>query len=399
VPVEFGISTEPMVRSARVANGVSALVDRFANIGLDLVARRWLDASGRTGMVARAAKLCFLDMPIASLAQVVNHEYGHVWRDPGMGAYRIRIAGWPWPVPFARPRIDASFDWPLTDLELLGAVGGGSEASSVMADTIADRLYDARQASYFDVVTYAYAKLDASAYVLVVGRDRTGDPEVYAQTLARIRSRPFTPRPGDADALFQRARLGAALNLCDWALLGNVAAVISKYVVHDRAVFQPAAFIVKGVGVTPGLNYAPTPRGAQYQVNVRLVTEREHVHTYVRWTQSLQSLEARTQVQRIADLAGPSLPTVPLVGRLLGAGARIRRGFSRTVAGLGTLDLWRDADSRIGGRAEAGLSLQHSVLGANGAFEVSIGAKTAGYLPGFALEPRFYVNAALRMAF
>ena len=404
-PYEFGSSSVPMLRNAQFFSAAGAVTDRAIGTVLDQVTNHLFEKRGRNGVLSRIARLYFVDMPVASLAQVYNHEYGHITRDANSVGHSIRIEGWPWPVPFARPRLHV--EWrPFDALVYLAGVAGGSEASHVLADALIDRAYAADRASYFDIVLYVYGKLDPSAYAIAYsGPSRPNtDPWAYASTLAFVRRRPFTPWPEDAGNLFGSVRTGAWLNLLDYALVGNLEATIADYIVAGRAVVRPRWLNAGRVRVVPGFNYTPTPRGQQYRVNCRIGMRATSGNFYVRWTQSLKAEGTDERARQTEELFAQRFHrvthvAVPSVAPLLGLGGQWRWATYRALAPSITADAWRDTDKHFAGRAELAVTYRQPWLGEARALRFAVGGKSAGYLPGFPDRRGVYVIGSLLAAF
>jgi hypothetical protein len=411
-PYEFGSSSVPMLRNAQFFSAAGALTDRAVGTVLDHVTNHLFEKHGSKAVLARIARLWIVDMPVASLAQVYNHEYGHITRDARSLTHFVHINRWPWPFPFAGPRVDG--DWSHTDpfdpYDELAGTAGGSEASHVMADVLIERAYEADRASYFDAVLYVYAKLDPSAYAIAYsGASRPNtDPWAYSQLLARVRSRPFAPWPEDAGNLFGSIRTGAWLNLLDYALVGNIEGVIADYIIAGRPVVRPRWLNAGPVRLVPGFNYTPTPRGQQYRLNCRIGRRGATGNLYVRWTQSLKADDVderaaqwNAQWNEITAKRGrPFTPiAVPSPVPLLGVGGEWRWAGDRLVTPSIAADAWREIDKRFAGRLELGATYRPRWFGDARAFRLAVGGKSTGYLAGFPEARGFYVSAALLAAF
>ncbi len=402
-PYEFGTSSVPMLRNAQFFSAAGELTDRGIAAVLDATTGHIFEKRGAKGVLARIARLWIVDMPVASLAQVYNHEYGHITRDGGLQPHSVTIEHWPWPLPFAGPRLSSGgAAWSFSEsLPFLSGIAGGSEASHVLADTITDRAYAADRASYFDIVLYVYGKLDPSAYAIAYsGPSRPiTDPWMYAMDLAYVRSRPFSPWPEEPTALFGSIRTAAWLNLLDYALVGNVEGVIADYIVAGRPLVRPRWLKVGSVRIVPGFNYTPTPQGQQYRINCRVGGRSAIGNVYVRWTQSLRadSVDARaSQLNEILARHGRRGPVeVPAVVPLLGAGGEWRWVGDRRIAPGIIADAWREIDKRFAGRVELGVTWRHPAFGQGRRVRVAAGGKSRGYLPGFPDGGGFYVMAAL----
>jgi len=404
-PYEFASSSVPMLRNAQLFSAAGALTDRAIGTAIERATGHLFEQRGWKGVAARISRLYFVDMPVASLAQVFNHEYGHITRNDRTGNHSVRIAGWPWPIPFAHPLLRD--DWFAPDpLTYMRGVAGGSEASHVLADTLIGRAYAEDRVSYFDVLLYVYGKLDPSAYAIAYsGPSRPNtDPWAYAQVLAYVRSRPFAPWPEDAGNLFGSIRTGAWLNLLDYALVGNIEATIADYLIAGRPVVRPRWLNAGPVRLVPGFNYTPTPRGQQYRVNCRIGMRATSGNVYVRWTQSLKAdstdERARQEEQLIAQrFHRVAHVDVPSVVPLLGLGGEWRWASHRIVAPSIAADAWRDIDKHFAGRAELAVTYRQPWLGETRAVRFGVGGKSTGYLMGFPEQRGFYVSAALLAEF
>jgi hypothetical protein len=407
-PYEFASSSVPMLRNAQLFSAAGALADRAIGTAIERATGHLFEKRGWKGVAARISRLYFVDMPIASLAQVYNHEYGHITRNPWGLRHFVHVDRWPWPFPIAGPRIDG--DWSSSgvgvfDTRTLGSIAGGSEASHVLADTLIGRAYAADRVSYFDVLLYAYGKLDPSAYAIAYsGPSRPNtDPWAYAQALAYVRSRPFGPWPEDAGNLFGSVRSAAWLNLLDYALIANVEGVIADYIVAGRQVVRPRWLNAGPVRLVPGFNYTPTPRGQQYRINCRIGRRTATGNVYVRWTQSLKNdsvdERARQFDQMMAKHGWQTPIAVPSLVPLLGLGSEWRWASDHTVAPSLAADAWRDIDKHFGGRAELAVTYRQAWLGETRAVRFGVGGKSAGYLMGFPEQRGFYVSAALLAEF
>jgi hypothetical protein len=401
-PYEFGSSSVPMLRNAQLFSAAGALTDRAIGTVLDRVMNHLFEKRGSKAVLARIARLYFVDMPIASLAQVYNHEYGHITRDAIAGGHSVQIEGWPWPFPFADPRLHGGRNWSASDpLPYLAGTAGGSEASHVLADTLIGRAYAADRVSYFDVLLYVYGKLDPSAYAIAYsGPSRPyTDPWAYATALSYVRARPFSPWPDDPGVLFGSIRTGAWLNLLDYALVGNIEATIADYIVAGRQVVRPRWLNAGPVRLVPGFNYTPTPRGQQYRINCRIGRRTATGNVYARWTQSLKDdsvdERARQWDEMMAKHGWQTPIAVPSLVPLLGAGGEWRWASDHIVAPSIAADAWRDIDKHFAGRAELALTYRQPWLGETRAVRFGVGGKSAGYLMGFPEQRGFYVSAAL----
>ena len=285
---------------------------------------------------------------------------------------------------------------------MLGAIAGGSEASHVLADSLIERAYAADRASYFDMVLYVYGKLDPSAYAITYSgpsRPQT-DPWAYANVLAWVRSRPFTPWPEEPGNLFGSVRAGAWLNLLDYALVGSIDAVVADYVIGGRPVVRPRWLTAGPVRLVPGFNYTPTSRGQQYRVSCRVGLRATATSLYVRWTQPLQAEDVATRAlaeeQRIAQRYHRQVQIgIPSVVRLIGVGGQWRWATTGALAPTFTADAWREIDKHLAGRAELGVTYRRGWLGNTRALRFAVGGKSAGYLMGFPETRGAYLTAAL----
>jgi len=408
-PYEFASSSVPMLRNAQLFSAAGALADRAIGTVLDEATGHLFEKRGSKAVLARIARLYFLDMPVASLAQVYNHEYGHITRNPWILRHFVHVDRWPWPFPIADPRVDG--DWSSSgvdvfDTRTLASIAGGSEASHVLADTLIDRAYAADRASYFDIILYIYGKLDPSAYAIAyAGPSRPNtDPWAYATALSYVRARPFSPWPEDPAVLFGSIRTGAWLNLLDYALVGNIEGVIADYIVAGRQVVRPRWLNAGPVRLVPGFNYTPTPRGQQYRVNCRIGVRATSGNVYVRWTQSLKAEGTDERARQTEELIAQRFHRVthvdvPSVVPLLGLGGEWRWASGRTVAPSIAVDAWREIDKHFAGRAELALTYRQRWLGETRAVRFGVGGKSAGYLMGFPEQRGFYVSAALLAEF
>lgn len=402
-PYEFASSSVPMLRNAQFFSAAGALTDRAIGTAIERATGHLFEQRGWKGVAARISRLYFVDMPVASLAQVYNHEYGHITRDAIAGGHSVQIEGWPWPFPFADPRLRGGRAWSVSDpLPYLAGIAGGSEASHVLADTLIGRAYAADRVSYFDVLLYIYGKLDPSAYAIAYsGPSRPNtDPWAYANTLAYVRRRPFAPWPEDPAVLFGSIRTGAWLNLLDYALVGTIEATIADYIVAGRPVVRPRWLKAGPVRLVPGFNYTPTPRGPQYRVNCRIGMRATSGNFYVRWTQSLKAegtdeRARQTEAQIAQRYHRVTHIDVPSIVPLLGLGGEWRWASDHTVAPSIAADAWRDIDKHFAGRAELAVTYRQPWLGETRAVRFGVGGKSAGYLMGFPEQRGFYVWAAL----
>lgn len=401
-PYEFGSATVPMLRNAQLFSTLGALADRAAGAALDKATGHLFEKRGAKGVLARVARLWAVDMPIVSLAQVYNHEYGHITRDT-LPAGPVRIDRWPWPLPVAGPQpLDGGAGWSFdSSLPFLAGVAGGSEASHVLADLLIDRAYANDRASYFDMVLYIYGKLDPSAYAIAYsGPSRPlTDPWVYATDLAYVRARPLYPWPEEPSNLFSTMRTAAWLNLLDYALVANIEGVVSDYVIAGRPLIRPRSLAVGPLRLVPGFDYVPTPVGLQYRINCRVGKKAATGNLYVRWTQSLKADNVDARVQQLNDAqaryGSRYRITAPAVVPLVGIGGQWRWARDRRLAPAITLDAWRDIDKQFAGRLELGVTYRARWLGDANGLRVGVGGKTAGYLPGFPEQRGMYVTAGL----
>lgn len=375
VPIE--VSSLPMVRNASLLTAAAKTADLGADAALSWLSRRITERPTWKGRLARLAKLYAVDAPFASLAHVLNHEYGHASALSEHGqSFAIRITKLPWPVP-------------LTYGETIGGVaplllrysGGGPEASQLMAASVLESTSQRGSASYFDALLYAYAKLDVSAYVLTdMSRERLqssakffatelGDPRLYALTLA-------SSQPGSVRSFAQvqeaghSMRRGAWLNLIDYALVTQLASLGREYVFEGRRMLRHRPLRVGQIEFMPRVSYNLGALGPEYSVSSWVASPSVQGMVNYRWGDTVTGSRAAGVGLYVAQWRNPRLPTV-------------------------RIDAWSQPRSGFGGRLEVGGQYPMPCFGRRCHLMVAAGAKSSGYLIGLPERSVIYGSVGL----
>jgi hypothetical protein len=244
-----------------IQGALASLEDRFLPLKLGDERRR---LPLLAGVVYRAGKLIFLDVPQDHMLLVLGHEvFGHGarLRELGVGHLGYSFEG---PLPYGPGGATTNFggDLPDTPLTFLTISMAGIEAQNVMADAIAERALARGRWRYREAWLYFENRDLAMTYMLnATERAKEGnDIADYARTFKDA----CTP-PGCTPIALSDIKRGALLTLGDPMLYYAMYGFASSYLAEGKAT-SPLPMIPLGHGlhVIPSLGFQLTPYGSEH---------------------------------------------------------------------------------------------------------------------------------------
>jgi hypothetical protein len=364
-------ATVPMSRNADLTLTVAVL----ATSGTDaLVERAWsgiLSRADRTGRIVRATKLVAFDVPVVWYFAGLNHELGHTTRAHEQGIRtRLRITGTPWS--------GRQFDLLALDpgaSEDLGIQGGGLEASRRLKDVSERRMLHHKSVApgyavtaisgSIDVPLYAFWNLNPDKFNSPTRGFPAGDVGKFVRELVNRRG------GADGDA-FERARrqvrARTALNLLDFGLWTQTVGVFRDYIWNgDNGV--PVRWLTIGrIDLIPAMRYELSPIGPEYYVRGHYRVSSRSGTAYLRWTERI--------------------------------GAERQTGVGFSVSGWRLHKLMPQADVDLWSHSTRGRGMHVAIStdiaewpSTRAVLNMSIGAKSSGYLAGYPLDHQTYASA------
>lgn len=371
--IAIEISASDMVRRTAVFVTAGQAVNRAADAAIDAVLGAQRERKPGDVLI-RLARLWFVNLPVAALAEGAAHDSGHFARDAEFSNVRGRrhIKQWPWPVPIAVSveYVGVSSQAEAGPRDALAVLGGGEQAAALGKQRLADQIYRHDASGYFDSVLFAYSSLDYPVYAwsdFGGGLGVPGDFQQYTRLLTILGPVP-TVNGGASNggastivglAAFERnedrLRSGAWLNLLDFSLWQSIERV-GRYVATGQRVTSNATLNVHGLRLVPAAYATLGSEGPERGVDVRVVSS---------------AMLTRVDVRRI---------TTPSDQSLWGTGVAIRSRDMRRFLPEANLDVWQRAGRGAGFRIEAGTAHAMTFAKSNWDASVRLGYKTEGYL-------------------
>jgi hypothetical protein len=384
--IRIEAATEPLLRNAGLAFGGSQLVQSgLAQVTRPLVGEG-VEGNGGWGIAARAAWVLFVDVPVADWCLLPNHELGHALRRPaGAGDYTLKLEGPAWPFLYSR---GGSVAWEgQTDTtrwgpwERLRMTAGGWEADDLFLERAREAIYSSRRMHYGDALSYFWAKLHVTNYLLkgtaewrLTSEDpeaRNSDPLIYAAELAEIDGRGETTF--DAVSRRDRAlRRGAYWNLVDYTFWASAAAWLKGRIVDGRAYSRTPWLGLGPVALAPSASFTLTPYGPETTALTGWRAGGRTGTVYARWTDPLEG------------------------SRVVGGGAGLRLASGTLPVERVAADVWRDREGSWGGRLEVSGVWRRSERDRLG-LSWRAGVKSRGPLAGFANAAEGYAGVGLSL--
>jgi hypothetical protein len=215
------------------------------------------------GIVYRAGKFTFLDVPQDHMLLVLNHEvFGHGARLRELGVGRL-VYAFDRPIPYGPGGATTTFsgnlpDTPLTSLTISMA---GIEAQNVMADAIAQRALSRGGWHYREAWLYFENRYLALTYMLDATEDAAEGNDIadYARTFKDA----CTP-PECTPITLRDIKRGARLTLGDPLFYYAMYGFASSYLAEGKATSPlPMIPIGRGLHVMPSLGFQLTPYGSE----------------------------------------------------------------------------------------------------------------------------------------
>lgn len=371
--IEFEFATPGIRRN----NGLITPIGQLGNLGADFVLdKAFGEADGKSGGKAarRLAQLWFVNLPIAALTNLYNHDNGHFARYDEIGPSRKSYVRrwWPWPVPIAGSieQTQPTDDTVPSLEQALAVVAGGIRGSAASRQTTMDRIYSRERGSYFDSVLLGYTVFDFTGYALldlgitrqsasnVFGQD--GDFEQYVWLLSVLPGGPapaVDPRPWRED---RRAtiRKYAWLNLVDYGFYSAVHGV-ADYVISGERDVKSHSLSIGGVRMVPGLHAALGVFGPELGGDIRVIGRSYLTHV---------------ALNRIDTNSGASL---------WGGGVRLRALAPMRLAPEARIDIARQPEERTAISVQGGVRGLVPGTSQRLEFGVLAGRKNTGYVAEF----------------
>lgn len=366
IPVTY--STVPMTRNAKLT--LSAAI--FAVSGATLVVNRaWsdvLERDGGTGQIVRAAKLIVFDFPVAFYFVGLNHELGHATRAHENGIRTELHLATPW----------SARQYDIIPLDpgagqSLPAQAGGLEADlrqkqvaerwMLQSDRVSPGHALAIIGSSVSLPLYAFWNLAPDRF----GTDE-GFPKGDVGEIVRIISDSAGHGGPSFETLRHRVRTRTALNFIDFGLWTQTAGMLRDYVWHGKEGVPVRWLTIGPVRLIPSLRYELSLIGPEYHVRSYFQVRGRAGVAYLRWTDRITG------------------------ERQTGAGVSVSGWQLRRVRPAVDLDLWSQTTDGAGAHAAVG-SRVAGWPSQRAEIEVSVGAKSSGYLAGHPLHSGAYLNA------
>ena len=398
--VDVTFATAPIQRNAALSLTFTDTTVRLSDIAVRSVAGTAFQERGAGGVLLRVAKIALLDVPLTHFGQMWNHEMGHAARAADVGvAADVSIEGTPWsPSPFSLGPFRVVDPSRVTTA--LGLAGGGVEAEFVQAQILWDRLYREERTSPEDCVSVMLGVIRNQIYMHQSLNRMTGDTTRDSQPSAGDPSNYVTEMAAEGWAVRDAAGLsawgptmgvplkrGLWLNLVDFRLWGQSWNLV-KYVVTGKQALDPHWLSLGRVSLMPFARYVLTPVGPETQIGTAYSAGGTHGDVSVRWTQQPETPSIRwTQPPE----------TFP-PGRLVGIGLSWGIRTAHLIQPRLVVDLWRDAQQQTGTRIEGEVA-RRGWPSSRASLQVSLGAKTAGYVLGLPNDAGMYGQVGLRTRF
>jgi hypothetical protein len=369
-------STTPMTRNADLMLSASILATSAADVGLTALSPPLFRGPRFAARVARATKLALFDLPVVVYFVGLNHEWGHQTRSTEYGVdSQLSLTGTPWSSnPF---RLWGLEPFPEDPLVTAAIHGGGLEASHQLKDRAEARMLRAERVAPGHALASIVASLDAPLYALrdlspgTFGDGRPGDVITLVTDLHDRRSALGTSRLED---LRHHVRTRTMLNLLDAALWSETAGLLGDHLWRGEADVRVRWLPIAGVRVLPSMRYELSPLGPEYYVRTLYRAFGASGTAYGRWT---ERIGPDRQVGGGFSLSRWSTP-------------RILPRVSPTV----TIDAWSHTVDGFGLRGEVAADVR-GWPAQRAALTVAAGAKSSGYLAGFAMDGGPYITAGV----
>jgi hypothetical protein len=368
----FNYSTSPLARNASCLQAGAAVLIRATDIGVDFLSGDRLREPSKRGAVLRLAKLVMFDLPVADFARGLNHELGHLARGAETGVVlRLRVLGHPWS--------GRGFDLSSDRLLSLPAVGAGFEAERVLERGVQERISEESRSGPADaiflldgaVMRVRYIRAALSVIPAAPG-PIAGDAPDAARYVYGLVNEGWVA-PAQIHAVAERVRTASYMNFADVGLWEQVWYLV-KYVRTGQRVIHNGWLHVGGLGLMPFARYDLAPYGPETGVGTRYQKGETVGEVSIRWTE--QGLRSR------------------LLGVGLWWSAAPRHGIRPRLR----VDVWRSADQPRGIRVESGI-LASNWPSWHAALEITVGAKSQGYILGLPNKSGTYAQSGLRLRF
>jgi len=254
----------------------------------------------------------------------------------------------------------------------MGSQVGGEEASKVLKERGERAMRGESRIAAGHALTVILASMDLPLYAYAnLAPDNTdfGDLTRFVSLLSRQREQ-FDPKVWDRTRGDVRAR--SMLNLLDVSLWGLAYAVAHDHVWRGDEGVRVPWLRIGPIRAIPAMQYSVTPIGPEYAVRTHLKSGPWNGAAYVRWTERI----------------GPA--------RQSGAGGSIGGWTTHGMKATLTADVWSHSVDGAGVHGALGIDFVDRPL-RRATLTVSAGAKSSGYLSGFAMASGTYVTAGLNV--
>jgi hypothetical protein len=323
--------------------------------------------------VARATKLSLFDFPLVLFFAGLNHEWGHQTRATEHGVEsKLTFTGTPWyGKAFALEAGGPPSDHPLAYASIHG---GGLEAARVLKDRAESRLLRAERVPPGHALVAIISSLDSPIYSMqnlsaerFADGQTDGDVSSLVTDLFRRRS---AVGPVSLDTIRRQVRARSALNLLDAALLSETVGLLGDHVWRGEADVRVRWLPLAAARVLPSVRYELSPLGPEYYVRTLYRAFGAAGTAYGRWTERI----------------GPN--------RQVGGGFSISRWSTPRIQPSFSVDAWSHDVEGFGMRGEVEADVR-GWPGRRAALTVAVGAKSSGYLAGFATDRGAYITAGV----
>ncbi len=215
--------------------------------------------------------------------------------------------------------------------------------------------------------------LDAPLYALrdlSPGRFAEGFPGDVRTLVYDLHERRSAYGTASLDDIRQHVRIRSALNLLDAALWSETVGLLGDHVWRGEADVQVRWLQLAGARVLPSVRYELSPLGPEYYVRTLYRAFGASGTAYGRWTERI----------------GPN--------RQVGGGFSLSRWSTPRIQPSVSVDAWSHDVEGFGMRGEVEADVR-GWPGERAALTAAVGAKSSGYLAGFAMDGGAYITAGV----
>lgn len=372
-----------------IHNGIVQVEDRF-------IGTRWFSEKrflGKTGgMVCRAVKHAFVDLPVDYYSVVFAHEYlGHGARYRELGIDKVHYA-FDLPPPYGEGGGEASASvgpGVINDHEILAIWIGGVEVQSILNKRLSLRWMAKREIQYREASVYFRSWQIMFNYIQGTTEDLAknepdNDPRAYVRIINRHEGyTDFDNLPMDVKDLKSRTMI----NLANPFLFYSLFTIVKTYLWDARNSNEFPTLNIKGVGYLPSLRTGLTPFGLEY-----------HLENYLRFQSKVMLLDLRIGDQAFHKSWGG----VGVLIQNIYGNERFSLDMNLGVWSQPEIEIGADPIDSKGGGLGGAFSLRGYYDFTDSQYPISavveLGYKSPGFLEGYVLDasPTIMVGIGLR---